>query len=120
MTKEARKALYEAYAWFVAAYREAADKLKKGDRDAAFPPGSFPRICRSWPSEALAWIDRQESPRRPSEPPVVGAVCAYGESVAWKRGRNACDPSPVKRLGRTSPEAGRISTCEQAGARQIL
>lgn len=41
-TKKARKTIYEAYAWFVAAYREAADKLKKGDRDAAFPPGSFP------------------------------------------------------------------------------
>ena len=41
-TKKARKALYEAYSWFVAAYREAAEKLRKGDREAAFPPGSFP------------------------------------------------------------------------------
>jgi hypothetical protein len=41
-TKKTRKALREAYAGFVAAYREAADRLKKGDRDAAFPPGSFP------------------------------------------------------------------------------
>jgi hypothetical protein len=41
-TKKARKLLYEAYAWFVAAYREAADKLRKGDHGAAFPPGSFP------------------------------------------------------------------------------
>jgi hypothetical protein len=41
-TKKAQRALYEAYAWFVAAYREAADKLRKGDRDAVFPPGSFP------------------------------------------------------------------------------
>jgi hypothetical protein len=41
-TKKARKTLREAYAWFVAAYRKAADRLKKGDREAAFPPGSFP------------------------------------------------------------------------------
>jgi REP element-mobilizing transposase RayT len=41
-TKEIRKQLWEAYRWFVAAYREAADKLRKGDRNAAFPAGSFP------------------------------------------------------------------------------
>ncbi len=41
-TKRVRKALYNAYAAFVAVYREAADKLKKGDPSAAFPPGSFP------------------------------------------------------------------------------
>jgi len=41
-TRKIRKELWEAYGWFVAAYREAADKLRKGDRNAAFPPGSFP------------------------------------------------------------------------------
>jgi hypothetical protein len=41
-TKAARKAMWEAYGWFVAAFREAADKLKVGDRSAAFPAGSFP------------------------------------------------------------------------------
>ena len=41
-TKKTRKMLYEAYAAFVAVYREAADKLKRGDPSAAFPPGSFP------------------------------------------------------------------------------
>ncbi|HYR27668.1 MAG TPA: hypothetical protein VEU30_04340 [Thermoanaerobaculia bacterium] len=41
-TKAARKAMWEAYAWFVAAFREAADRLKTGDRNAAFPIGSFP------------------------------------------------------------------------------
>jgi hypothetical protein len=41
-TRKIQKELWEAYGWFVAAYREAADKLRKGDRDAAFPPGSFP------------------------------------------------------------------------------
>jgi REP element-mobilizing transposase RayT len=41
-TKEIRKQLWDAYRWFVAAYREAADKLRKGDRNAAFPAGSFP------------------------------------------------------------------------------
>ena len=36
------KALWDAYAWFVLAYRAAAEKLKNGDRDVEFPPGCFP------------------------------------------------------------------------------
>jgi len=34
--------LYDAYAWFVAAFRDASEKLCAGDRAARFPPGSFP------------------------------------------------------------------------------
>lgn len=41
-TRAARRELYEAYAWFVAAFRDAAEKLKRGDRAAPFPKGSFP------------------------------------------------------------------------------
>jgi REP element-mobilizing transposase RayT len=41
-TKAARKAFYDAYAWFVAAFRQAAEKLRQGDRNAVFPAGSFP------------------------------------------------------------------------------
>jgi hypothetical protein len=41
-TRKIRKELWDAYGWFVAAYREAAEKLRNGDRNAAFPPGSFP------------------------------------------------------------------------------
>ncbi len=41
-TKDARKSFWEAYSTFVAAFREAADKLKAGDRTARFPLGSFP------------------------------------------------------------------------------
>jgi len=41
-TKKAYKELRDAYAWFVAAYRQAADQLKSGDRNAVFPEGSFP------------------------------------------------------------------------------
>jgi hypothetical protein len=37
-----RRELYEGYAWFVAAFRQAAEKLEAGDRNAAFPSGSFP------------------------------------------------------------------------------
>ncbi len=40
--KSVRKGLYEAYGWFVAAYREAAAKLRSGDRSVSFPAGSFP------------------------------------------------------------------------------
>ena len=41
-TKAARKAFYAAYAWFVSAFRQAAERLRQGDRDAPFPNGSFP------------------------------------------------------------------------------
>jgi len=41
-TKAARESFWESYAAFVAAFREAADKLKAGDRTARFPLGSFP------------------------------------------------------------------------------
>jgi len=34
--------LYETYAWFVAALRDASEKLRAGDRTAQFPAGSFP------------------------------------------------------------------------------
>ena len=41
-TKAVRQELYEVYGWFVAAYREAAEKLRGGDRTVRFPAGSFP------------------------------------------------------------------------------
>jgi REP element-mobilizing transposase RayT len=37
-----RQELYSLYAEFVTAFRTAAEKLKSGDRTAAFPIGSFP------------------------------------------------------------------------------
>lgn len=41
-TRRVRDDLRWAYYTFVAAFREAAEKLKAGDRSAVFPPGSFP------------------------------------------------------------------------------
>jgi hypothetical protein len=41
-SKAIRRELYEGYAWFVAAYREAAKKLRDGSRTVSFPFGSFP------------------------------------------------------------------------------
>ncbi|HEX4962680.1 MAG TPA: hypothetical protein VF173_17725 [Thermoanaerobaculia bacterium] len=41
-SKAARVAFYEAYSWFVSAFRKAAEALKAGDRSAPFPAGSFP------------------------------------------------------------------------------
>ncbi len=37
-----RHYLYEGFSWFVAAYRTAAEKLRRGDPDPHFPIGSFP------------------------------------------------------------------------------
>jgi REP element-mobilizing transposase RayT len=41
-TRTARRELYEAYAWFLAAFRHAAEGLREGDVSAKFPSGSFP------------------------------------------------------------------------------
>jgi hypothetical protein len=42
VSQRVRRELYEAYYWFLAAFREAAERLKAGDRLVAFPLGSFP------------------------------------------------------------------------------
>jgi hypothetical protein len=52
-TKAARQRFWEAYSAFVAAFREAAEKLKAGDRTARFPVGSVPPalpFVRAYPS----------------------------------------------------------------------
>lgn len=41
-TKAARKELVDAYRWFLCAYREASDKLRRGDFSTRFPEGCFP------------------------------------------------------------------------------
>jgi REP element-mobilizing transposase RayT len=41
-SKAAREAFRKAYALFLAAFREAAERLKAGDRTARFPNGCFP------------------------------------------------------------------------------
>jgi hypothetical protein len=41
-SREVRRELTEAYGWFYAAYRQAAEKLRSGDLTAIFPEGSFP------------------------------------------------------------------------------
>jgi hypothetical protein len=41
-TRAVRKAFWEAYAMFVAAFRKASKRLRSGDRMARFPLSSFP------------------------------------------------------------------------------
>jgi REP element-mobilizing transposase RayT len=41
-SRAVRRGLWDAYAFFVAAFRQAAEKLRAGDRNVAFPVGSFP------------------------------------------------------------------------------
>ncbi len=41
-SKLVRRELYEMYAWFLGAFREASEKLRRGDRTVQFPAGSFP------------------------------------------------------------------------------
>jgi len=40
--KSVHRELYQAYAWFTSAYREASERLRAGDLSALFPTGSFP------------------------------------------------------------------------------
>ncbi|HXO22014.1 MAG TPA: transposase [Thermoanaerobaculia bacterium] len=42
ISRAARRELQDAYAWFVGVFRDAAASLRKGDRSATFPCGSFP------------------------------------------------------------------------------
>ncbi|MEM7355189.1 MAG: hypothetical protein AAF657_30545 [Acidobacteriota bacterium] len=37
-----RNSMRDAYAWIVAEYRKAAERLRRGDRLAGFPEGTFP------------------------------------------------------------------------------
>jgi hypothetical protein len=41
-SQKVRRELYEGYRAFVAAYREAADGLRAGNRAVVFPAGCFP------------------------------------------------------------------------------
>jgi molybdopterin converting factor small subunit len=41
-SRDIRTRLHDMYKAFVGLFREAAEKLKSGDRFAVFPPGSFP------------------------------------------------------------------------------
>jgi REP element-mobilizing transposase RayT len=41
-SRRIRREIYEMYARFVTAFREAAEQLRAGDRSAKFPDGSFP------------------------------------------------------------------------------
>jgi hypothetical protein len=41
-SRRARDELKQAYGWFVQAFREAAERLRAGDRTVRFPAGSFP------------------------------------------------------------------------------
>lgn len=41
-TKAVRRAFVDAYRWFEAAFRSAAEKLRSGERNVVFPDGCFP------------------------------------------------------------------------------
>ena len=51
-TKEARRALADAYRDFITAFREAAELLRLGRDDPDFPPGSFPPSMPYVPHQA--------------------------------------------------------------------
>jgi hypothetical protein len=41
-SQKVRRALYEGYKYFVAAFQDAAARLRCGEPDVLFPAGSFP------------------------------------------------------------------------------
>ncbi|HEV7508979.1 MAG TPA: hypothetical protein VGS07_29150 [Thermoanaerobaculia bacterium] len=46
-TKAVRKAFYDAYAWFVAAFRDAAERLRLGTAPHPSPPAASRPLCHS-------------------------------------------------------------------------
>ena len=42
LSRASRKAMVEALTWIIAAYRDAADRFRKGEFDVEFPEGTFP------------------------------------------------------------------------------
>jgi hypothetical protein len=55
-TRRIRRELYDAYKFFLAAFRDASERLRSGDRNARFPSGKLPagftfrlRLTRSLP-----------------------------------------------------------------------
>jgi hypothetical protein len=70
-----RQGLYEGYAWFVAAFRQAAEKLKAGDRSAASPPDAFRQRFRSWEDSLPAGASLPtDSRRREVSPPQSSCI----------------------------------------------
>jgi hypothetical protein len=61
-TAEMRTFLWSLYAEFVGRFRDAAEKLRAGDRNAVFPPGCFP--------PALPFVPGQPSPAQLDPPDV--------------------------------------------------
>lgn len=62
-SKAVRKGFWEAYRAFVAVFREAAERLKAGDRSARFPVGSFPPalpFVSPFPARPL-WLAKRPS-----------------------------------------------------------
>ena len=41
-SRKIRRELYEGYKYFLAAFRDAAERLRAGEPDVVFPAGSFP------------------------------------------------------------------------------
>lgn len=96
-SKAARLALYQSYAWFVAAFREAAEKLRRGDPMTRFPASSFP------PAPALR--SRLEERQRPEPWKAEDQVPVGGPkgSVCPEPGRDA--HGPLLRRGLTGQTA---------------
>jgi hypothetical protein len=43
-SRKLRQELYEAYKYFVAAFKDAAARLRAGEVEVLFPPGCFPPV----------------------------------------------------------------------------
>ena len=76
-TRAVRKAFWEAYATFVAAFREAADRWREGDRSARFPIGSFPPGLPFVKAEAIGLLDWEAADLDPQ--PVTSMRSASAE-----------------------------------------
>ncbi len=84
-----RRELWEAYRLFVAAFRQAAEKLRAGDRNAVFPLGSFPSgvaVCRGMTAEESDELT--EVMEASCSGGAVGEVCLDGLIEAGRASKN--------------------------------
>ncbi|HEX7184587.1 MAG TPA: transposase [Thermoanaerobaculia bacterium] len=87
-TRRVRNELYQMYAAFVAAFRDAAEKLRAGDLTAAFPPGASHPLCRGWVDNSRL---SRPSPALTSVLPPSSRAREIGRGVPSRR--LAADPS---------------------------
>ena len=121
--KHVRRAMWESYAWVVAKYLEASERLRVGDRRVSFPEGTFPLDCRSSPSRAADLRDPRLADRSAHGPQSSRGRSAISRAAGFA---GVASPWPGDASWCGIPAPGRVATaivevCQaHCGARDVL